>query len=263
MFEGHAELPDTKLWYWDTGGTGETIILCHPGSQSSRVWEFQRETFAGAGYRVIAYSRRGFDRSDPVDGENPGTAVDDLLNLLDACDVETAHLLGAAAGGLSALAVAVAKPERVAKLILAGTIFAPDEEAWRQMYARLGMAQFHAAMSVEFIELGPSYRATNPEGTARFAELAACSRQDKNAAQPTGANVTWQALENLSVPTLLVTGEADLYAPPPLQALVGGHFKNQRSLTLPEVGHAPYWEAPAEFNAIVLEFLGNADAPAG
>ncbi len=258
MREEFAHLPDTKLWYWDTGGTGEAVILCHPGSQSCRIWEHQRDAFAAAGYRVIAYSRRGFDRSETIDRESPGTAVGDLLGLMDERGVERAHLLGAAAGGITALSLAVAAPGRVLKLVLAGTIFAPDEEEWRQMYARLGTAKFHAAMPVEFIELGPSYRATNPEGTARFTDLAAHSRLDKSVAQPTGTVVTWQSLEGLQVPILLLTGEADLYSPPPLQALVGAHLRNKRSVTLPEVGHAPYWEAPAKFNAIVLEFLGDA-----
>ncbi len=52
-----------------------------------------------------------------------------------------------------------------------------------------------------------------------------------------------------------MTGEADLYAPPPLQAMVAAHLPDAETHTLREVGHAAYWEQPAAFNEIVLDFL--------
>jgi pimeloyl-ACP methyl ester carboxylesterase len=53
----------------------------------------------------------------------------------------------------------------------------------------------------------------------------------------------------------LLTGEADLYAPPPLQRMIATHLPRHEMVTLREVGHAPYWEVPAEFNRLVLDFL--------
>ena len=58
------------------------------------------------------------------------------------------------------------------------------------------------------------------------------------------------------MPTLLLTGEADLYAPPPLQQLVAAHLPSCETTTLREVGHAPYWETPPAFNRLLLDFLG-------
>ena len=57
--EGFAAVPGARLWYWDTGGQGEPLVLCHPASQSSQIWLYQQPVFAEAGYRVIAFSRRG------------------------------------------------------------------------------------------------------------------------------------------------------------------------------------------------------------
>ena len=62
-------------------------------------------------------------------------------------------------------------------------------------------------------------------------------------------------MEQLQVPVLLLTGEADLYAPPPLQRMIAAHLPRHEMSTLREVGHAPYWEAPAKFNRLVLNFL--------
>src|SRR5438105_5842638 len=81
--EGLAVLSATRLWYWDTGGTGQPVVLLHPATGSSQIWGYQQPGFATAGYRVIAYSRRGYYKSDPVPQANPGTASGDLLDLLN------------------------------------------------------------------------------------------------------------------------------------------------------------------------------------
>lgn len=256
MYEGYANTTEARLWYWDTGGEGPALILCHPASQSCQIWQHQRAAFAGAGYRVIGYSRRGHHNSETGPLGSPGTTVGDLATLLSALNIERAFLLGAAAGGITALGFSNLFPDKVVGLILAGTIFAPDEDDWRAMHARLGVSAIRGAASTEFLELGPSYRASNPEGVARFAALCAQATANKgDFSQPTGASVTWKSLENLRLPVLLLTGEADLYSPPPMQELVASHLANHGLVTLPAIGHAPYWEAPDRFNEAVLEFL--------
>lgn len=254
--EGLVDTPGARLWYSDTGGAGDVVLLCHPASQSCRIWGYQQPVLAKGGYRVVAYSRRGVDRSERGDLADAGTTVGDLAALMDRLQIARAHLLGAAAGGITALAMAVAHPRRVRSLVLAGTIFSPAEAEWREMYGRLGIAAVRNAVSTEFLELGPSYRATAPEGTAKFEELGRLAKAGSPVAQPTGVEVTWRALQRLDLPVLLVTGEADLYAPPPLQNLIASHLPNRELATLREVGHAAYWEAPAAFNARLLEFLG-------
>ena len=64
--EGYATVSGARLWYWDTGGDGEPLVLCHPASQSSQIWLYQQPAFAKAGYRVIAYARRGVYKSEPI-----------------------------------------------------------------------------------------------------------------------------------------------------------------------------------------------------
>lgn len=261
MTEGYADVGGARLWYWDTEGPSAALILCHPASQGCLVWENQRETFARAGYRVIGYSRRGHHPSGTEPTDAPGTTVDDLAGLMDVLGVDQAHILGAAAGGITALGFACRFPTRVLSLVLAGTIFAPDEDDWRAMHARLDVASIKGAASTAFLELGPAYRAANPEGTARFATLSGQAVGDKGGFnQPTGAKVTWAAIKALNMPVLLMTGEADLYSPPPMQELVAGHLKNPALVTMPSIGHAPYWEAPDLFNEAVMGFLGDLDA---
>jgi pimeloyl-ACP methyl ester carboxylesterase len=256
--EGYATVQGVRLWYWDTGGAGEPLILCHPGSQSSQIWLYQQPVFAAAGFRVIAYSRRGHYKSDAGPEQDCGTLVGDLAGMLDVLQVTKAHVLGAAAGGIGAMGFAIAHAPRVMSLILAGTILAPDEEEWRVLYRRLGLARLRPVVPTEFLELGPSYRSLNPEGVARFVELEHASNSGRAVRQPVGTLVNWAQLQRLQVPVLLLTGEADLYAPPPLQRMIAAHLAKHEMVTLREVGHAPYWEAPGEFNRVVLDFLRRA-----
>src|SRR5262252_6524280 len=77
--EGYANLPGVRIWYKDTVGSGVPVVLMHAATGSSRVWEHQIPALVAAGYRVIAYDRRGWGRS-VIDstGPQPGTAADDL-----------------------------------------------------------------------------------------------------------------------------------------------------------------------------------------
>ena len=109
--EGVADLPGTRLWYWDTGGTGRAVVLLHAATQSGAGWVYQQPILAAAGFRVIGYSRRGYYRSDPGDHENPGVAADDLHHLLGHLGVGQADVVAAAHGGFFGLDFALSYPE--------------------------------------------------------------------------------------------------------------------------------------------------------
>jgi pimeloyl-ACP methyl ester carboxylesterase len=67
--------------------------------------------------------------------------------------------------------------------------------------------------------------------------------------------ITFALLEEIKVPTLLLTGDADLYAPPAVLRLFAARIKNSESVVVPEAGHSTYWERPEIFNRTVLEFI--------
>ena len=60
---GLIQVSGARLWAWDSGGSGEAIVLLHPFTGSDAIWGYQYEAFTRAGYRVVAYSRRGFGQS--------------------------------------------------------------------------------------------------------------------------------------------------------------------------------------------------------
>jgi pimeloyl-ACP methyl ester carboxylesterase len=69
-------------------------------------------------------------------------------------------------------------------------------------------------------------------------------------------HITFSLLETIKAPTLLLTGGADLYAPPPLLRLFAERIKGSQSIIIPEAGHSAYWEQPEIFNRAVLDFIG-------
>src|SRR5499425_3170532 len=117
--DGVAQIPETRLWYWDTGGPGVPIVLLHPATGSALIWGYQQPVFALAGYRVIAYSRRGHHNSEPVPHENPGTASQDLHNLVEFLGLRKFHAVASAAGCAVTVDYAHSHPERLSSMVLA------------------------------------------------------------------------------------------------------------------------------------------------
>jgi pimeloyl-ACP methyl ester carboxylesterase len=256
--QAQADVPGVHLWYTDTGGRGVPVVFVHAATGSSRVWDYQSPAFTAAGYRVITYDRRGFGRStvDPA-GPQPGTGADDLVALANHLGLDRFHLVGTAAGGIVALDFAVSFPQRLRSLVVANSIGGVQDADYVELGRRLRPAQFNA-LPPDIRELGPSYRAANPGGTARWIELERQSRPE-GTPPPTQTfrnQLTFSLLETIAVPTLLLTGDADLYAPPAVLRLFAARIKGSKSIVVPEVGHSTYWEQPEIFNKHVLEFIG-------
>ena len=253
--DGLAQLPDTRLWYWDTGGTGAPIVLMHPASGSALIWGYQQPVLAKAGYRVIAYSRRGHFKSDPVSKDNPGSASQDLNNLLDVLGVKKFHAVASAAGVGVTMDYALSHPERLHSIVYACGTGGIIDDGYVKMLERLRPKGF-AEMPTEFQELSPSYRAANPEGARQWAELEHKAHSGNYRGQkPTNA-VTFAALEGMKAPTLILAGDADLWWPPAALRIVAAHVPNRETLIVPEAGHSVYWEQPQIFNRAVLAFVG-------
>jgi pimeloyl-ACP methyl ester carboxylesterase len=222
------------------------------------VWEYQLPAFTATGYRVVAYDRRGFGRS-VIDraGVQPGTGADDLQALVDHLGIDRFHLVGTAAGGFVALDFAVSFPQRLRSLVVANSIGGVQDEDYLELGRRIRPTPQFDALPPDFRELGPSYRAANPGGTERWLELERTSRAAGSPppAQAMRNRITFASLEGIKVPTLLLTGDADLYAPPAVLRLFSGRIKNSESVIVPEAGHSAYWEQPEIFNRAVLEFV--------
>ncbi len=249
--EGMVDVGGARLWYWDTGGSGQPVIFMHAGSQSGAGWGYQQPVFAAAGFRAIGYSRRGYFRS-----EAPGLASEDLNRLIEHLKLDKVHLVALAHGAFFTLDFALVYPQKLRSLSIVSSYLGIDdsEKEYVEANNRLRPKEFNA-LPVEFKELHPSYRAGNPEGMAAWSKLSKESTTGPriNAKRP--YPLTWARVESIKAPILLMTGDGDLYTPPALLRMQAAHMPHAQVVVVPEAGHCANWEQPAFFNRTVLDFL--------
>lgn len=254
----YADLPAIRLWYNDSGGNGEPVVCMHAASGTTESWVAQLSAFTTVGYRFIAYDRRNWGRSqDGSPEEQPRTVSEDLLSLLDLLAIDRIHLIGTAAGGVGALDFALAHPERLRSLVIADCIGGVQDPEYLAVQQRLRPPEIQA-LPVELRELSAGYRGTNPGGTERWLEIERASRQEPGGrpGQRASDRMTLALVETLSMPVLVLVGEADLVTPPALMRLLAAHVPDCEFATVSEAGHAAFWEQPEIWNRAVLDFVG-------
>ncbi len=253
----HADLPGVKLWFVDSGGDSVPIVLLHPNTGTVEIWEPQIAGLARAGYRVIAFDRRGWGNSapDPSSGPQPGSIAEDLHALVDHLKLDKFHLLGVAGGGFAALDYAAWHPERLRSLIVGGSTGAIADKVVADFIARIAIPEIRK-QPAHYREIGPSYRGANPEGTRRWIEIDENSRQPGVPFQPPLRTPnTLAKIAAIATPTLIIAADADLLAPPALMRMWAAHLRHHEWAIIHDAGHAMAWEQPGTFNDKVLEFV--------
>jgi pimeloyl-ACP methyl ester carboxylesterase len=252
----YAELPGAKLWFADTGGAGIPVMLLHANTGTSVAWENQITAFSRAGYRVIAFDRRGWGKSfaDPATGPQPGSIAGDLDLLADHLKLDRFHLIGVAGGGFAAVDYAVWRPERLRGLVVAASTCAIVDKEIADFAARIAIPNLRQQPAV-YREVGASYRGANPDGTRRWIEIDEHAQQPNTPAQPLRTPNTLAKIATIATPMLIIAADADLLAPPALMRIWAACVPHHEWAIVQDAGHAVAWERPDDFNAAVLEFL--------
>ncbi len=252
----YAELPGVKLWFTDSGGKGVPIVLLHSNTGTSAVWEKQVAAFSKAGYRVIAFDRRGWGKSlaDAATGPQPGTIADDLDGLVNYLKLPRFHLVGVAGGGFAALDYAAWRPERLRSLMIGASTGQISDKPIADFIARIEIPEIRKQPAA-YREVGPSYRGANPEGTKVWSEIDEHAQQPKAPSQPLRSPNTFAKIGTIPAPTLVMAADADLLAPPAMMRLWAVHMKKYEWTEVADTGHAIAWEQPEIFNRRVLTFV--------
>ena len=99
MADNESTQQSHNLSVFDNGGDGRPVVLIHGWPLSHVSWSAQTEALTEAGYRVVAYDRRGFGKSDPGDSYDYDALTDDLANVIDDLDLTDVTLVGFSMGG--------------------------------------------------------------------------------------------------------------------------------------------------------------------
>lgn len=242
--------------YYEVVGSPDApvVVLGHGAGGNHAIWYQQVSVFA-PDYRVVTWDQRGFGLSTNRNGHaNPRTATADLLAILDHLGVERAHVVGQSMGGWAALGLAVGHAERVQTLVLADTIGGIAIEGWWKQAAsaaREGLFN-HPALSNEFC-------LRNTERAHLYLQIGGLRRDphaDPMELLRTMADVTFtdDQLAALRIPTLFIVGSVDEIFPPASIADAAARIPGARVEIVAGAGHSPYFESPAEWNALVKGF---------
>lgn len=250
---------DGEHLYWEDVGApeDEALVLCHGAGGNHAVWFRQVAAFA-PGRRVLTWDHRGFGRSTDREGRGgPDVAVEDLEALLDHRGLAAVDLVGQSMGGWTALGLALRRPERVRRLVLADTlggVTTPEiehlAEETRSVLGPSDRLGLHPA-------LDPSFAERDPAGAYLYQLLSGFGEPDLGHVLPQllAAHPPREALARATMPVLFVVGERDPLFPPRVVRAAAELFPDARMAEIPGCGHSPYFEEPEAWNAIVGRFL--------
>ena len=264
--------PPTDLHYVDLG-SGQPVMLIHGWPLSHRMWESQIAALTDAGYRCIAYDRRGFgDSGKPAGGYDYDSFSSDLNDLMTQLDVRDAVLVGfSMGGGEVARYIARYGTQRVAKAALLASVTpfllkTSDNPGGVDKAVFDGMIEGAKKDRVQFLEqFLPVYYNYEPN-KGLSADLLPFSKWMAYASSPLGTVQCITAfgttdfredLKKITVPTLVAHGDADRIVPFDISSKLA-HEQIQGS-RLEVIEGAPHGFAATHgerLNELLLDFLG-------
>jgi pimeloyl-ACP methyl ester carboxylesterase len=258
-----VEVPGIELHY-ERAGTGEPLLLIQGMSANRLAWGRPFSSLLEQSFEVISFDNRGIGLSAPVTEAFSTTEMAaDTLALLDALEIESAHVLGISMGGMIAQELALAQPGRLRSLTLGCTycggpgsqLMDPaDFQGLVEAMASGDRQQVYRAMYE--LNLSPGFRAEESR-FAEFVEMAEAlpaARQTIGLqVQAIGAHDTSGRLAQIEAPTLVVHGTVDRVLGYPNGPLLASLIPGARLETLDDVGHMFWWEQPRRSAELVRE----------
>jgi pimeloyl-ACP methyl ester carboxylesterase len=249
--------------YYERSGSGEPLLLIQGMSATHRAWGQEFLAPLQESFECIVFDNRGMGLSG--EAQMPFSIADmagDVAALLDALQLEWAHVLGISMGGMVAQELALAHPERIRSLSLGatycggpeGTLMA--EEDLQRLGAAMAARDREGVLRAMWeINLSPGFRADESRyaafyematqlrarGDVIFEQMRACAAHD-----------TSNRLGQVSVPTQVIHGTADRLLGVENGILVARLLGVEPRL-LEDVGHMFWWEQPQRSAALVRD----------
>jgi non-heme chloroperoxidase len=270
---GKENSGDIELYYEDHG-TGKPVVLIHGWPLSGRSWEKQEAALLEAGYRVIAYDRRGFgDSSKPASGYDYDTFAADLDKLMTKLDLRDAALVGfSMGGGEVARYLGAHGSGRVSRAVFIAAVppmllKTPDNPGGVDGSVFEGIKRAIAADRPAFLSkfLSDFYNVDSLRGKRVSDDLV---RLSWNVAAGASAKGTldcvsaWgtdfrKDLARIDVPTLVIHGDADRIVPIAVSgARTREAVKGARLVAVEGGPHGLTWTHAEQVNRELLDFLG-------
>jgi 3-oxoadipate enol-lactonase/4-carboxymuconolactone decarboxylase len=239
---------------------GAPLVMLHSLGTTSDIWDAQAAALARS-FRVIRPDMRGHGLTGCTPGPySMALLADDLAGVLDALQVNQAHIAGISIGGMIAQAFAAAYPGRAASLMLVDTAMAiPSAESWTARAATVraeGIGAIEDAVIARWVTPG---FAGAPETAGLRAMLTRTPVEGyAAAAEAIAAADLTSGTSALSVPALVVVGDQDASTPVASAEALQGAIAGASLIVIEGAAHIPTVEKPEEVSAALLGFLNPA-----
>ena len=251
--------------YYEIHGQGDPLILIM-GLRRNVEWWYRQIPSLSKHFQVIVFDNRGAGRSDkPVMEYSMHLFADDTAGLMDALDISTAHILGVSMGGYIAQELALNHSPKVKSLVLGcsgcggdrAVIMSP--ERMEKFTANKGLSPEQILRKDMDIYFSDEYVRQHPEKIKEFEKISmryyqpadaffrqfdACQRHD-----------TGDRLNQLAVPTLIMTGDDDPLVPPENSHILTDLIAGADLVVFPGGRHCFFIEHADRFNQRAVEFF--------
>jgi 3-oxoadipate enol-lactonase len=258
-----VKVGDIQLNYTLHGEAGPWVVLI--GGLAGGNWQSWTGQLPALTkeFRVLAFDNRGIGESDSPD--YPYTTrmmANDTFAVMDAAGIEQAHVIGKSMGGAIGQIMAVEQPRRVRSLTQTSSFAKLDPrgvrilENWRNSVSHSGWEQFCRELLAHFFTA--EYFEQNPEGVARAERALVGTKRTVHGYMHTSAAVethdTWEILDQVRVPSLLLCGGEDLVTPPRQTEAMGKRIPGAEVHIIPRSMHGFLAERP-ESVQLIVDFL--------
>jgi len=249
--------------HYEEHGSGEPLMLV-PGLGGVGASFFKQVPELSRRYRVIVHDHRGCGQSDkPVMRYSVEQMTQDVLRLMDALKIERAHLVGQSTGGAIGQTLAITRPERVGKLVLAGTWPKADAYFLRLFEARkalLNSAGIEPYIRALPVFLYPSWWVSENIGLIEEREklaIAASAPAEVIAARIDAICAFDRSAElgRIKSKTLVICARDDIITPPYFSEELARRIPGARLILLQKGGHCASEAARDDFDRAVMGFL--------
>ncbi|MBI3659824.1 alpha/beta fold hydrolase [Candidatus Acetothermia bacterium] len=258
-----AQVNRVRLHY-EVMGEGQSCLLISGVGFGGWVWRYQIAAFS-THFRVITFDNRGVGQSDkPDETYTIDTFVTDTKGLLDALQIQKAHVLGVSLGGMVAQQLALSHPQRVDRLILCSTVFGgpnvvlPSMEVLQFMAQPSGTPEERFTKGLQF-SFAQGFVERHPEEVVFIRQKMSEHRQPDYAYRrqvmvPLSFNAE-PFLSKIERPTLVLAGDQDQAVPVENARRLVQKLPNAQLKILDGASHLCFIEQHELFNQTVLEFL--------
>lgn len=251
---------------YERGGTGVPLLLIQGMGGTRLSWGEPFLAPLRESFDCVSFDNRGIGLSGAVtDPFSIREMADDALALLDALEIDRAHVLGISMGGMIAQELALASPERVRSLTLGCTYCGGpgsqlmDPADFGPLAAALASGDRDAVFRASWeVNLSPGFRAEESHYAA-FAEMAAAAPASRQIIelqmQAIFGHDTNKRLPSLALPTLVLHGSVDRVLPVANGHLIASLVPDSRLEIFEDVGHMFWWEQPERSAELIREFV--------